>query len=194
MRRLPAFLVVLAVVVAGGCAATSGPRPTGSAAPAGGGDAPAPAPAPASGLGGAVLLIDRNDLRLGTTVQFDRVPTNQELYDLVFATGVARLLLVLDHWPDYEALQSLDRAPEGIEIVAVLQGYPPSRGASGAWDLLHVRPRLVVVVDGPPGSLGLIDDLNELRGLDRVIARMAQPSRDGFERLQRPLSFWKVVR
>jgi hypothetical protein len=33
-----------------------------------------------------------------------------------------------------------------------------------------------------------------MRNLERVIAEMDQPSRAGFERLQRPLSFRKVVR
>jgi hypothetical protein len=33
-----------------------------------------------------------------------------------------------------------------------------------------------------------------MRNLERVIAEMDEPSRAGFERLQRPLSFRKVVR
>jgi hypothetical protein len=32
-----------------------------------------------------------------------------------------------------------------------------------------------------------------MRALDRVIAEMNEPSRYGFERLQRPLSFRKVM-
>jgi hypothetical protein len=38
-----------------------------------------------------------------------------------------------------------------------------------------------------------VANLNELRALERVIAEMDQPSRSGFERLQRPLSFRKIV-
>jgi hypothetical protein len=39
----------------------------------------------------------------------------------------------------------------------------------------------------------VIDDLNLMRGLERVIAEMDDPQRGGFERLQRPLSFRKVI-
>jgi len=38
-----------------------------------------------------------------------------------------------------------------------------------------------------------IANLNEMRSLERVIAQMDTPSRQGFERLQRPLSFRKLV-
>ena len=36
---------------------------------------------------------------------------------------------------------------------------------------------------------GVVQDLNAMRSLERVIAEMELPSRSGFERLQRPLSF-----
>jgi hypothetical protein len=53
--------------------------------------------------------------------------------------------------------------------------------------------RIVVVVnDLPPGN-EVVDDLNKMRGLERVIAQIDDPRRTGFERLQRPLSFRKIV-
>ena len=52
----------------------------------------------------------------------------------------------------------------------------------------------MLVVDGPPGNRAGIDELNRIRGLERVIADMEYPSRTGFERLQRPLSFRVLMR
>jgi hypothetical protein len=43
--------------------------------------------------------------------------------------------------------------------------------------------RIVVVVGGPPPSIDAVTALNQMRGLDRVIAQMEEPSRSGFERL-----------
>ena len=197
-----AALSLLALAALSGCTASTASQSTsvGAAAgtPSSSAGAPAP-PAPAgrdltpSVLAGAVLLVDRGDLRLGTTVQFSRVPSSSELHDAAYQLGLARILIVLDTWPDYGTLQPLDQSPEGIEVVAVLPGYPPSRGAAEAWGLVNRAVRVIVVVSGPPPSRGEIDDLNQMRGLDRVIARMSEPSRAGFERLQRPLSFWTVV-
>lgn len=176
------------VLLLAGCAAAVAPPP----APAGA--AAAAPPTAGQGLPFVPLLIDRTDLRLGTTVQFSRIPTAEELNDLLYEPGLARVLLALPAWPaDYAALQPLEQTPQGIEVVVVLPGYAPSRAAANAWNYLHVALRIVVVVDGPPSSVVQIDDLNALRGLERVIARMDTPSRRGFDRLQRPLSFWKVV-
>jgi hypothetical protein len=139
------------------------------------------------------LVIDREDLRLGTTVQYPRVPDASEINDLVFVRGLVRMLLVLDQWPDdVGALQPLARLPEGVDLVVVLPGYPPSRAAAEAWNLAGVPARLVVVADGPPPT-GAVTDLNALRALERVIVDTDAPSRAGFERLQRPLSF-RLVR
>jgi len=38
-----------------------------------------------------------------------------------------------------------------------------------------------------------VADLNGMRGLERVIAEIDDPSRAGFERLQRPLGFRRVM-
>ena len=53
--------------------------------------------------------------------------------------------------------------------------------------------RTVVVVRGPPPGSTAISDLNHMRGLERVIAQMEDPRRSGFELLQRPLSFRRLV-
>lgn len=143
---------------------------------------------------GMPLIIDRTDLRIGTTVEFRRVPTAGELNDLTLVSGFIRLVLALPAWPgEYAALEVLNRLPEETDVVVVLPGYPPSRAAAEAWNLLGARARIVVVVPGPPPSAAVIADLNSMRGLERVIAQMDEPARSGFERLQRPLSFRKLV-
>jgi len=50
-----------------------------------------------------------------------------------------------------------------------------------------------VLVSGPPGERILLDRLNGIRHLERVIADVEVPSREGFENLQRPLSY-RIVR
>jgi len=143
---------------------------------------------------GTPLLIDRTDLRIGTTVHFSRVPTASELHDTAQIPGLAHLVLSLPYWPaDPEPLQALEQTPEQSDVIVVLPGYPPNRAAAQIWNYLSVRLRIITVVSGPPPSLAVIEDLNTLRGLERVIAQMDEPSRAGFERLQRPLSFRKVV-
>lgn len=149
---------------------------------------------------GTPLVIDRTDLGLGTTVQFARVPTASEIHDLAqlarqsFTPMLAHVVLALPAWPrDYEPLAVLNQLPDRTDVIVVLPGYPPSREAAEAWNYLNARLRLVLVVAGPPPSPGVVQDLNAMRHLERVIARMDEPSRAGFERLQRPLSFRKVV-
>jgi hypothetical protein len=44
------------------------------------------------------------------------------------------------------------------------------------------------------GAGSTLDAFNIMRSLERVVAEMNEPSRSGFEQLQRPLSFRKVVR
>jgi hypothetical protein len=80
-----------------------------------------------------------------------------------------------------------------VDVIVVLPGYPPSHGAADAWNLVRSRLRLVVVVPGPPPGSAAIADLNNMRGLERVIAQMEYPHRSGFELLQRPLSFRRLV-
>ena len=82
---------------------------------------------------------------------------------------------------------------ESPDVIVVLPGYPPNRAAAQAWNYVGARLRIVAVVPGAPASSTIIGDLNTMRGLERVIAQMDEPSRSGFERLQRPLSFRKVM-
>jgi len=146
-----------------------------------------------SGLG-TPLIIDRTDLRIGTTVQFNRIPNVSELHDASQLPGLAHIVLSLPYWPaDFEPLQALGNVPPEADVVVVLPGYPPNRAAAQAWNYVNAHLRIVVVVPGEPPSLAVVDDLNTMRGLERVIAQMDDPSRTGFERLQRPLSFRRVV-
>jgi hypothetical protein len=143
---------------------------------------------------GTPLVLDRTDLSIGTTVQFGRIPLATELHDAARTPGLAHIVLSLPHWPDDpEPLQALNLTPEEADIIVVLPGYPPNRAAAQIWNYVTARLRIVAVVPGPPESSLILDDLNAMRGLERVIAQMDEPSRAGFERLQRPLSFRKVV-
>lgn len=162
------------------------------------GSQPIPAQSPTSGAGplyGAPLILDRTDLRIGTTVHFPRIPRVDELHDLNQVLGVAHVVLALEAWPaSYAQIQALETLPYEADLIVIVRGYPPTREASEAWNLLNTRLRLVVLADGPPASPAVLSDLNQMRGLERVIAQMDVPSRSGFERLQRPLSFRKVMR
>lgn len=143
---------------------------------------------------GTPLLIDRTDLRLGTTVQYRRIPTISELADLAQLPALSHVVIALPEWPaDYAPLQPLDQLPSGSDLVVVLPGYPPTQGAAEVWAYVSAPLRLIVVVPGPPPSINVIQDLNSMRSLERVIVQMDNPSRSGFERLQRPLSFRRVV-
>lgn len=145
---------------------------------------------------GIPLIVDRTDLRLGTTVQYGRVPTVSEIADLAQLPALAHVVVTLPEWPaEYGPLQALDRIPTGADLIVVLPGYPPSRAAADLWSYLNgvVPVRIVLVVAGPPPSIDVINDLNAMRNLERVIVEMEYPARTGFERLQRPMSFRKVV-
>lgn len=143
----------------------------------------------------APLIIDQ-DFQFGTHVVMRRLPTAADLEDLRYVSGLHQVLLALPAWPaTYDELRPLQQValPEGAEFVVLLPGWPPSHEALGAWNLLGGSMRVILVVDGPPADRSLIAELNHMRSLERVIAQMEQPSRSGFERLQRPLSF-RVLR
>ena len=193
MRRLVWF-ALLCIFTGGGCASTSAPPPAASDAE------------PKSPLGSpfaerrtwsmfeAPLIVDRTDLRIGTTVHFRRIPNAKEMHDLLQLPGLSRIVLSFDAWPtDYSKIEGLNQAPDGVEVVAILPGWPPGRPASEAWNYLNIPMRIVVVVPGPPNSIDDATNLNQMRGLERVIAQMDDPSRSGFEHLQRPLSFRKIM-
>lgn len=136
------------------------------------------------------LLLDRTDLRLGTTVQFTRMPSLTELHDASNVLALQHVVITLPAWPkEYSPLEVLNQLPTETDVIVVLAGYPPSREAAEAWNMVQARLRLVVVVTEAPPSAAVISDLNAMRGLERVIAQMDDPRRAGFERLQRPLSF-----
>jgi len=140
------------------------------------------------------LLLDRGDLRIGVTVQFARIPDSDEIGDLRQTAGLAHVVLALDAWPEsYEALTALDLLPPESDVIVLLRGYPPSRAAAEAWNLVSARLRLVLLVPDAPPSIAVVQDLNTMRALERVIAEVDPPSRAGFERLQRPLSFLRIM-
>lgn len=179
-----AVVLVFACGVVGGCMAAGPPAPA---------QAPPPVAARADRVG-VPLVLDRADFRLGATVQFTRIPTANELYELHSTAGLAHVLLTLPGWPtSYAELAPLQQTPPEADLIVVLPGFPPTREAADAWNLLEVRARLVLVVSGPPPSGTAISDLNTMRALERVIVDTDAPSRSGFERLQRPLSF-RVLR
>jgi hypothetical protein len=187
------FVAVFAVGVLLGCAASAPPLTAGSDAntPLGSPFATAPLGSVASGW---PLLLDRTDTGIGTSVMFKRVPTLGEIHDLQQEYAFQHLVMVLPAWPaGPEVIEPLQQLEEGTDAIVVLPGYPPSRAAAEAWNLISARVRIVALVDGPPPSYAVIGDLNTMRGLERVVAQMEHPSRAGFERLQRPLSFRKLV-
>ncbi len=143
----------------------------------------------------APLLLEP-DFGFGTSVVMRRLPSAGDLEDMRFYTGLRQVLLALPEWPaTYAQLRPLQQVilPDGAELVVLLPGWPPTREALGAWNLVGGNLRLIMVVGGPPADRALIGELNRLRPLERVIVQMEHPSRSGFERLQRPLSF-RVVK
>jgi hypothetical protein len=197
MTRTPALVLVAWVALTGslaGCAPETPPPAIAAPPPA----SPLGSPFGESATGvpgiGTPLVLDRTDLRLGTTVQFSRVPSRAELADLNRWQNVVHVVLSLPSWPaEYANLQELDRLPYDCDLVVFLPGYPPSRGAANAWNMIGIPSRIIVVVTEPPPSRAVVDDLNSMRGLERVIAQLDEPDRRGFERLQRPLNFRKVM-
>ena len=92
----------------------------------------------------------------------------------------------------YRAVGPVDQQalfPEGSDLIVILPGYPRTRAAISAWNYLRRPLRVVMVVPGPPADRSMILDLNSLRGLERIIVDNPSPSRLGFERLNRPISF-----
>jgi len=188
-------LALLAAALPAGCMA-GGPATTAQPSPSPGGPPPPTTAPPYAAMGGlgVPLILDRTDLRMGVSVQFSRLPTLAEINELRQTAGLAHVVLALPDWPaDYETLMMLGQLPPETDAIVVLPGYPPSRQAAEAWNLVQTRLRIVLLVAGPPPSPTVVADLNGMRGLERVIAQIDPPSRAGFERLQRPLSFRKLV-
>jgi len=169
--------------------------PPGSSAPAAARSVPIAHPPDLQAALCAPILIEP-DLGFGTNVVMRRLPDTGDMDDLRGVNGLRQIVIALPEWPaDYSALAPLQQAilPDGAELVVLLPGWPPSRAALDAWNLIGGSLRLILVVSGPPADRALISELNRVRSLERVIAQMEHPDRSGFERLQRPLSF-RVVR
>jgi hypothetical protein len=193
MKTLRAFSLVVAGAVLGCMAAgppltADGPEPEG----------PLGSPFADVGGGGALgapLILDRSDMGFGTTVHFDRMPTAAELHDLHLVEYLQHVVVALPAWPaEYAKVEVLNGAPSDVDILVVMPGYPESRAAADAWNYLQARVRVVLLVPGPPERPGVLSDLNAMRQLERVIVQTEAPSRAGFERLQRPLSFRMTMR
>jgi len=192
MRKLEICTLLLIGALAG--CMTAAPMPeAGPTAPDGGHPAD-DMPAGSAGVNAAPLILDRTDLALGTTVEFHHLPSPVELSDAVDQFALRHIVVVLPGWPQLSAdLSRFSALPPEADAIVILPDYPPDRTALDAWNYARGRVRLIVVVDGPPRSPAQLDDLNTLRSLERVVARMPHPSRSGFERLQRPLSFVTAV-
>ena len=185
--KLWSALALLATGCTLGCMAAGPPLTAENAAPE---TAPASSPRVVT----VPLLIDRSDLRLGTTVQFGHMPDVHEVNDLSIEPGLAHVVVSLDGWPeDLVQMVALEQVPPEADVIVIVRGYPNSPATVDTWKLINARIRLIVHVSGPPNNGLVLDWLNRSPVLERVIAEMAQPSRAGFERLQRPLSFRKVI-
>lgn len=142
------------------------------------------------------LILAADEFGFGTTVVLDRLPDARDLEAFHHYSSLSRVVLNLPAWPaGWDRLQSMAQMPlpEGADYVVIVPGYPPSRAAAEAWNQVRLPVRLVVIVPGPPVDRGAIQELNAIRSLERVVADMTEPSRAGFERLQRPLSFRVVL-
>lgn len=196
-RWRTAALLVMTLVLGSSPVAATEPRP-GTVPPSQAPTDGAPPPSATSPSEGdaddplcAPLLLDGN-YGFGTHVVMRRLPTAADLNDLTAVQGFRQLLIALPQWPaGYAELRPLQQhvMPDGGEVVVLLPGWPPTREALAAWNMVGGNLRLIMVVGGPPADRALITELNRLRPLERVIAQMEYPSRSGFERLQRPLSF-----
>ena len=64
------------------------------------------------------LILDRADFRLGTTVQFTRVPSLSELHDLSSVPALQHVVISLPHWPpEYAALDVLNQLPDETDVI-----------------------------------------------------------------------------
>ena len=200
LRRIMLAAAALTLFAFACAPAGEGPGPA-AAGPPPAGTTPPPAPAPSARkeeLDAALcapLLIEQ-DLGFGTHVVMRRLPDASDISDLATINGLRQIVVALSDWPaDFAGLSPLQNVvmPADVQLVVLLPGWPPSRAALDAWNLLGGGVRLIMIVDGPPADRSLIMELNRVRNLERVIAQMERPDRSGFERLQRPLSF-RVVR
>jgi hypothetical protein len=191
MRRFE-IAALLAIGALAGCM-TGAPRPQAETRPVVAAVADAGSNGGAGAGGSAIaapLVLDRTDLSIGTTVEFRHLPTVSEMQDASEQFALRHVVISLPAWPQGNAdLSRFASLPPEADVIVILPGYPPDRTTLDAWNALRGSIRMVLMVDGPPDSPYVFDGLNLQRHLERVVARMARPSRAGFERLQRPLSF-----
>ncbi len=139
---------------------------------------------------GSTVWLDCPPRRLSTTVQFQRIPSAGELADAARFENVERIILELPGWPEgFAQLQPLEQAPAGIELVAILPGYPPGARQADAWNLLSTRVRIIVMARGAPTTRTEVQDLNSMRGLERVVVWTDDPRAVYLDRLIVPLSY-----
>src|SRR5262245_24276247 len=124
-------LATVALGLAAGCApvATPPPEPAGSPGPR---EESGPLGSPfrdeAMPTVDVPLVLERDNLRIGTTVQYYRIPSASELHDLTQLPGLSRVVLSFEGWPrEYAPLEVLNRMPEGVETLVILKGWPPAR-------------------------------------------------------------------
>jgi hypothetical protein len=184
-RAAPATLLALILLSCASARSADVPPP---AAPA--------AASPAGAGAGDLVLLDSAESMFGASIVYHRVPTTAEITALGYYDNVQHVVIELPDWPEnFSDIESLGRTvlPQGADLIVVLSGYPPSRSQAGIWNLVRQPLRIVMLVDGPPVDRGMILELNAVRGLERLVVTMDHPSRSGFERLQRPLSFRVVM-
>jgi hypothetical protein len=138
----------------------------------------------------AMVMLDCQPSLLATTVRFQRIPTVSELNDLALDNTLERVVLDLPAWPQGVAeLLPIDQAGRELPIVAVLPGYPPSAAQADAWNQLRARVRIMVLVQGTPVDRTVVQWLNTMRGLERVVVWTSDPRGARIDRLAAPVSF-----
>ena len=129
-----------------------------------------------------------------TSRPFHRLPSASEIHDAGQEFVLRHVVVHLGTWPPAgEDLSRFSLLPPEADAIVILHGYPPDRATGDAWNYLRAPVRMVLVVDGPPASSDEFNELNAMRHLERLVVRTDSPSRSGFERLQRPLSFVRSV-
>jgi hypothetical protein len=200
MKRLE-IAALLTIGALAGCMAGA-PRPEAGGAGSSTSGAAAARASSGSYLGGASggesvappLILDPADQMLGTTVEFGRLPQLVEIQDAAEQFALRHVVVALPAWPrSSEDLSVFAALPPQADVIVILPGYPPDHATIDAWEYARGRIRMMLIVDGPPASGTTLDDLNRMHHLERVIARMSHPSRQGFDQLQRPLAFVQRV-
>jgi len=160
MRRLE-ICMLLTIGALAGCMAASPPPVADTSAPRYQGDQGAGG-ADSSGIV-APLILDRTDLALGTTAEFNHLPGTAELEAAAGLFALRHVVVMLPGWPQVNAdLSRFSVLPPEADAIVIVPGYPPDRSALDAWNYARGHVRLVVVVDGPPLDPIQLEGLNTL--------------------------------